>query len=208
MSNLAIPTPWDRRNKTAQHLHRGCRVYIYMIAGAFLCVCVFEGVGFCFGLFFVFSPIFRVSKKESEVILRSRRLCCTSVLFCLWPQPSGVCCLSFYTCSLRCFCSPPLFSSFLALLPASSRCSFRTEPQILKILPLVYLAWLSVFPPLFLAIHISWFCSLIFFLVLLLFIFYKSSHFTSLRSIWFSTWSLAANMRGATGFLKLGCWTC
>lgn len=121
------------------------------------------------------------------MFLRSRRLCCTSLAFWLWPQPSGVCVFSFslYTLSkMFSLCSsfllffpPPLLSS---LPPPCVPC--RTEPQILKILPLVYLACVCLSFSLSLAMYISRFSSLISFL----FPFYLSSASRlTLRSIRF-----------------------
>lgn len=74
-----------------------------------------------------------------------------------------------------------------------------SQMQTLEILPLVYLACLFLFPSLSPAISLS--LSLDSPLISLLFPFYASP--LTLRSIQFSAGSLAADLRGAAGFLKL-----
>lgn len=122
------------------------------------CVRVFGGVDFfcffCFGL-----SVLKSARWAGYIKGRARCSCVAAGSVAPLQHsdcdPSLRVCVCFHslcTHSLRCSRSPPLFSSF-SLLPPCVPC--RTEPQILKILPLVYLACLCLSFSLLLLPYIS-----------------------------------------------------
>lgn len=124
-----------------------------------MCDCVFVGVDFCFGLSVL------KSARWAGYIKGRARCSCVAAGSAAPLQHSDcdpslrVCVFSFSLYTL--FKMFSLFSSFLLFFPSSSSPSSllcvpcRTEPQILEILPLVYLACLCLSFSLFLLPYIS-----------------------------------------------------